>query len=172
MLIKNYPEITKLQNIGKTHENRTIYAIKISDNPQLEEAEEPDILIIGCHHSRELISVEVPFYFANYLVENYGRKADVTDLVDNREIWIIPMLNPDGHVYVEEGHTNWRKNRSPIDEDDDGTIDAYAVDLNRNYGYKWGVDEHTSDYPESEFYHGKEPFSEKETQAIRDLLHE
>ena len=106
MLIKNYPEIIKLHNIGYTHENRTIYAIKISDNPQLEEAEEPDILIIGCHHARELISVEVPLYYANYLVENYGTNADVTNLVDNREIRIIPMLNPDGHVYVEEGHTN------------------------------------------------------------------
>ena len=171
-ITSKHPEITKLHNIGTTYENRTIWAIKISDNPQLEEAEEPDILIMGCHHARELISVEVPLFFANYLVENYEINADVKNLVDNREIWIIPMLNPDGHVYVEEGHTNWRKNRIPIDEDDDGKIDAYGVDLNRNYAYEWGVDEHTSDEPGNEFYHGKEPFSEKESQAIRDLANE
>lgn len=127
LIDSEHPKITKLHNIDTTYENRTIWAIKISDNPQLEE---PDILIIGCHHPRELISVEIPLYFANYLVDNYKINADITNIIGNREIWIIPMLNPDGHVYVEQGHTNWRKNRCPIDEYKDGKIDAYGVDLN------------------------------------------
>ena len=80
----------------------------------------------------------------------------------------MPCVNPDGYVYNElnnpDGGGLWRKNRRA---NDDGT---FGVDLNRNYGFKWGFDDFgSSPIPISETYRGTEPFSEPETQAIRHL---
>jgi carboxypeptidase T len=160
-------DITTLYNLGElyphangtiktTWEGRYLWAMKVSDYPWLEEPEEPDVLYLGCHHGNEKISVEVPMYFLNYLVDNYGVNATVTELVDTREIWIVPMVNPDGHVW------DTRKNRR---DNGDGT---YGVDLNRNYDYEWGTTG-TSTNPSSNVYCGPEPFSEPETQLVRDL---
>ncbi|MCG2825594.1 MAG: Ig-like domain-containing protein, partial [Thermoplasmatales archaeon] len=86
----NYPSITKLYSIGKSCENRDIWAMKVSDNVAVNETDEPDILYMGMHHAREWMTVEVPIYFLNYLVNNYGTDSEVTWLVNNRELWIIP----------------------------------------------------------------------------------
>jgi len=84
--------------IGSTHEGRDILAVKISDNPSDAE-DEPGAIFLGCHHAREWISVEVPLYIAQYLAENYQTDAEVKHLVDNCEIWIVPVVNPDGYEY-------------------------------------------------------------------------
>ena len=97
-LAANYPEFTRLVTIGNSYEGRPIYALKISDDPEIEDASEPDVLIVGNHHARELMSVEVPLHLARYLLEQTARNRSVGDLVRSREIWIVPMLNPDGHV--------------------------------------------------------------------------
>lgn len=108
-----YPSITELISIGQSHQGREIWALKITDNPDTEEAE-PEIQWVGCHHGDETISVEVPYYIAEHLLENYGTDPEVTWLVDNREFWIIPMLNPDGHTAGSR-------------------YNAQGTDLNRNY---------------------------------------
>jgi len=163
-----YPSLACIEALGKSFEGRVIRAIKISDNAGVDE-NEPELLIMGCHHSREIMSVEVPLLFAKYLLLNYGTDPVVTGLVDTREVWIIPMLNVDGHVYVEQNHggsatTWWIKNRRP---NGDG---SYGVDPNRNYGYNWGYDDEGSS-PDtwSWQYRGIAPFSERETQAVRNL---
>jgi hypothetical protein len=92
-----YPDITELVSMGRSVEGRELWALKITDNPEAEESE-PEIQWIGGHHGDETISVEVPYYMADYLLANYGTDPEVTWLVDEREIWIIPMLNPDGHT--------------------------------------------------------------------------
>ncbi|MEO0092408.1 MAG: M14 family zinc carboxypeptidase [candidate division WOR-3 bacterium] len=112
-----YPEITKLETLGLSTQNRVILAMKVTDNPQIEEPE-PEIRLVGAHHGNEKISTEVTLSFLKYLVENYGINQTVTDLVNNREIWIIPILNVDGHI------SNSRYNGA-------------GVDLNRDYGYMW-----------------------------------
>jgi len=84
--------------IGNTHEGRDIWAIRISDNPS-EDEEEPGAVFLGCHHAREWISVEVPLYIAQYLANNYNSDAEVKHLVDNCQIWIVPVVNPDGYEY-------------------------------------------------------------------------
>jgi murein tripeptide amidase MpaA len=166
-LASAYPQIAKVYDIGDSWEktrgiaNRDILAIKISDNVGQEE-DEPEILFIGCHHAREWISVEVPFYLAKYLVENYGTDPVIRSYVDNGEIWIVPMLNPDGHQYSIDGDRWWRKNRR------NNGGGSYGVDLNRNYSYMWGGPGSSSD-PWSDIYRGTAPFSEPETRAIRDL---
>ena len=162
------PSLARVDTIGTSLFGRSIRAIKISDNVSVDEGE-PEILIMGAHHSRELMSVEVPLLFAKYLLENYGTDAAVTGLVDTRAVWIVPMVNVDGHVYVEQNHEGsssiwWNKNRKP---NGDG---SYGVDLNRNYGYNWGYDDVGSS-PDtwSGQYRGTGPFSERETQAVRNL---
>jgi hypothetical protein len=149
--------------IGSTHEERDIWAVKISDNPS-EDEEEPGALFFGCQHAREWIAVEVPLYIGQYLADNYDTDAEVKHLVDNCEIWIVPVVNPDGYEYSRNTDRMWRKNRR---DNGDGT---FGVDLNRNWGYMWGgpgSSGNTSDY---EIYRGPSAFSEPETQAVRDLI--
>jgi hypothetical protein len=116
-LASNYPSLARLDTIGYSVEGRLILALKISDNVNVKEPE-PEIRIVGTHHGNEWISTEIPILLAHYLLENYGILQEVTDMVNEREIWIIPMVNPDGH----EGITRYNSN---------------GVDLNRDYGYMW-----------------------------------
>jgi carboxypeptidase T len=162
------PSLARIDTLGTSLFGRAIRAIKISANVGADEGE-PEILIMGAHHARELMSVEVPLLFAKYLLENYGTDAAVTGLVDTRAVWIVPMVNVDGHVYVEQNHDGsssfwWNKNRRP---NGDG---SYGVDPNRNYGYNWGYDDAGSS-PDtwSWQYRGTGPFSERENQAVRNL---
>ncbi len=259
-----YPNLTTLETIGESLEGRPIYALRVSENPATADAK-PAILIMGCHHAREWISVEVPLYYADYLTEQFRRDGDVTRLLKRTDIWIVPVVNPDGFEYSWTDDRWWRKNRRPseysvassyresdggqtrewtlsIDSDvpqfiysvtvdgvsndfasdwltdengdvdvvlstSDGTfpprfppsadgarlvvnrdevatytggngvwtaagdgINAYGVDNNRNYGYEWGLDIGSSGHPRSETYRGPAPFSEPETQVIRDLM--
>lgn len=158
------PEIAALELIGESVEGRPIYVLRISDNAQEIEDDEPAILVDGCHHAREWISVEVPLFFADYLVDNYGRNGDITRLLNYAEVWIAPILNPDGYVYSDEEDRWWRKNRRV---NGDGTI---GVDCNRNYSIGWGDDLGSSSETFSEVYRGTAPFSEPETRAVRDLM--
>jgi len=163
-LSSKHPGLAKLVILGESLERRPIYGLKISDNVALEE-DEAEVLILGCHHAREWISVEVPFLFAKFLLESYGTDPEVTRLVDQSEVWIVPLVNPDGHDYSVRVYRYWRKNRR------DNGSGVYGVDLNRNYGYKWGVDNlGSSGEPSSEVFRGTAAFSEPETRAVRDLF--
>ncbi|MFH1279837.1 MAG: M14 family zinc carboxypeptidase [Candidatus Eisenbacteria bacterium] len=159
-----YPTLVQKIDFGDSHEGRNLLALKISDNVGVSEGE-PQVLFMGCHHAREVISVEMPFLFAEYLLDNYGVDPDVTALVDDREIWIAPLINPDGHQRVVNGDTFWRKNRR---NNGDGT---YGVDLNRNYPFAWGYDDiGSSPYTSSETYRGPSAGSEPELQAVMGLF--
>ncbi|MBS4014988.1 MAG: T9SS type A sorting domain-containing protein [Candidatus Latescibacteria bacterium] len=114
---QQYSFITKLETLGFSYSNRVILAMKVTDNPLIEEPE-PEIRLVGAHHGNEKISTEITLSFLKYLVENYAFNTQVANLVNNREIWIIPILNPDGHV------SNSRYNGA-------------GYDLNRDYGYMW-----------------------------------
>lgn len=167
-MASNFPLITRLDTLGTSVEGRLIRGIKISDNAAMDE-NEPEVLIMGCHHARELMSVEIPLLLAEYILDGYGQSSQLTGMVDGREIWIVPMVNPDGHVYVQFNHSGesynwWRKNRR------DNLDGSYGVDLNRNYSYKWGYDNAgSSPNTGSAVYRGPAPFSEPETQAVRDF---
>jgi len=162
-----YPNlITIKDSIGSSNESRTIWAVKISDNPNIDE-DEPELLYTSLHHAREPESMMTVIYFMYYLLENYGSDPEATYIIDNRELHFIPVINPDGYVYNEQTNPNgggmWRKNRREIDNSN------FGVDLNRNYGYEWGFDNIGSKPdPSSDTYRGDSPFSEPETQAIKD----
>jgi len=163
-LEESYPDLATVIDIGDSLELRNIYALKISDNVWAEE-QEASVIFLGCHHAREWISVEIPLLLGKYLVESYDSNLEVRNLVNNCEIWIVPLVNPDGLEYSIHFYRYWRKN---LRDNGDGT---FGVDLNRNYGYKWGHDNlGSSSDPFSEIYRGSAPFSEPETQAIRDLF--
>ncbi len=159
--------ITEKFLVGTTEQGRPIYAAKISDNPNSNE-DEPRVLFDALIHAREPISTMTVIYFMYYLLENYGTNPEVTYLVNNREIYIVPVLNPDGYEYNRQTNPNgggmWRKNRR------NNGNGSYGVDLNRNFGYMWGYDNvGSSNVPSSETYRGPSAFSEPETQAIRNL---
>ncbi|NIV14635.1 MAG: peptidase M14, partial [Aliifodinibius sp.] len=163
-----YPNlVTAKQSIGTSIEGRDIWMVKISDNPDVNEGE-PEILYNALHHAREPQGMAAVIYFMYYLLENYGTDPEVTFLVNNRELYFVPVLNPDGYVYNEQTNPNgggmWRKNRR------NNGGGSYGVDLNRNYGYQWGYDNSgSSPYPSDPTYRGTAPFSEPEIQAIRDF---
>jgi carboxypeptidase T len=160
-------DIVKVRSIGKTVEKRDIWALQINTTPEAliaGQSSKPGVIFIGAHHAREHLSVEIPLMLAQHLLENRG-DTKIANLLETRDIWIIPMLNADGAEFdVTAGRYKWwRKNRR---DNADGT---FGVDLNRNYGFKWGSggsDKDTS----SDVYMGPEPFSEPETSAIRTFV--
>ena len=164
-----YPSITTDKiNIGNSLEGRAIWAMKISDNPDTDE-NEPEVFYNGLHHAREPITIEVLLYFMKYLCQNYGSDSEATYLVDNRELWFVPIVNPDGYEYNRDaeplGGGLWRKNRR------DNGSGSFGVDLNRNYGYNWGYDNQgSSSNVNSETYRGTAGFSEPENQVMRDFV--
>ncbi|HDH58230.1 MAG TPA: hypothetical protein ENF16_06435, partial [Bacteroidetes bacterium] len=167
----DHPDITtEVFSIGQSIEGRELYVIKVSDNPELDE-DEGEIFFNGLIHAREPIGMAICFELLNQLTDRYGIDPDITYFVDNREIWFLPVFNPDGYVYNEQiapsGGGMWRKNRR------DNGGGSYGVDLNRNWGFNWGYNNiGSSGSPGSETYRGTAPFSEPETEAVRQFCNE
>jgi len=163
-----YPEVVSQKwSLGQTLGGRDIWAFRVSANPDVDESE-PEILIDGMHHAREIMASEFPIMFAEYLASNYGSDPEITWLLDHRELYIVPVVNPDGFVYNEvtdpNGGGQWRKNRR-----NNGS--SYGVDINRNYPFQWGLDDvGSSPYPDDLTYRGPGPGSELETQAMMDFV--
>jgi hypothetical protein len=171
-----HSDISMLYDIGNSWEkdqglaDRDILAIKISDNVAIDE-DEPEVLIVGLHHAREWTTSEIALSIAENLTAKYQNDTRLSWLVDNREIWIVPIVNPDGLDYALSTDQWWRKNRHL---NFDG---SYGVDLNRNYDGSMNGDSAgawggtgSSHLPSSDVYCGVAPFSEPETQAVRDLV--
>jgi carboxypeptidase T len=168
-LHSQYPEIvSEKYSVGTSYEGRTLWAFKISDNPELDE-DEPEVFYNSLIHAREPAAMMTTMYFAWELVEQYGVDELMTYLIEERELWFLPVVNPDGYAYNELMNPNGggmhRKNMRPV------CTSLPGVDLNRNWGYQWGYDDVGSS-PEScdITYRGETAFSEPETQAVRDFI--
>ena len=175
-LFNLYPDfVSEKDSIGTSIEGRTIWAFKLSDNPSINE-DEPEVLFTGLTHAREPLSMMNLFYFAHWLCENYNSDLTANYLLENREIWFVPIINPDGYAYNEsispQGGGMHRKNRKPNPSNSNcnsGT--QQGVDLNRNYGYNWGANNSgSSGNPCSAVYRGSSAFSEPETETIRNFI--
>jgi hypothetical protein len=172
-----YPNlITAKYSIGTTLEGRTIWSVKISDNPDVNEGE-PEVFYNALIHAREPAGMMSVIYFMYHLLENYGTDPEVTYLVDNRELYFVPVINVDGYEYnyqmASNGGYMWRKNKR--DNNLNGIFEeGYdGVDLNRNFGYMWGYNNiGSSPDPSSEIYRGTAAFSEPETQVLRDFCND
>jgi len=210
-LNETYPNIADVFSAGKSWQNQDIYCLRLTNESNTHP--KPKLLFVGYHHARELISAELPLYFAVQAATKFGVNETITHMLNYSEIYIIPALNIDGFEAVSQNEWQ-RKNLHPFDEDndtlfdedppDDEDADGYiedlfywdgtnyyfirwegidddadgllnedwvgGVDLNRNYGYQWDATcQSGSPYPWAEDYRGPAPFSEPETQAIRDL---
>ncbi len=132
-LAAGYPAITRLETLGFSADGHPIPGMKVTDNPGDDEPE-ACIRLIGTHHGNEKISTEVTLSFLEFLCENYAGSPSVRDLVDGREFWVIPVLNPDGHIADRRTNGN-------------------GVDLNRDYGYEWEVYSGPFTQPETRVMH-------------------
>ncbi len=152
-----------------TWDGNYVWAIKVSDNVDIQESE-PEALIIALHHAREPITTSIAIYFLHWLADNYGTDPEATWLVDNRQIWIIPVVNPDGYIYNEThgGYGGmWRKNRR------NNGGGEWGVDPNRNYTYKWGYDNTgSSPYTWDETYRGPYAGSEPCIQSVMNFYNQ
>jgi carboxypeptidase T len=184
-----HPEICRLYNLGDTWGKQyyeagnniyqpyqfSIWALKVSDNPDVEE-DEPSVYYLGAHHAREPLGVEATMKVLHQLVDNYGTDLIQTNRVNDLQVWFVPLVNPDGHEIVWNGtDTWWRKNIR--DNNNNGAFDSWyqygygddGVDLNRNYGVYWGGLGATDDLT-SAVYHGPNAFSEPETSIVKNFL--
>ncbi|MFE7783953.1 M14 family metallopeptidase [Streptomyces nigrescens] len=166
-LVAKYPEILSKQVIGTSHEGRNILALKLSKNVTKDE-QEPEVLFTAHQHAREHLTVEMSLYLLKEFTSKYGSDSRVTKMLDSREIWIIPDLNPDGGEYdIASGRfRSWRKNRQP-----NAGSSGVGTDLNRNWDFKWGCCGGSSSSPSSETYRGKSPASAPEVQVVSKFVH-
>lgn len=162
----NYPSITTAPDtIGLSLENRVIWGMKISDNPNVDE-NEPEVFYNSLIHAREPAAMEAICLFMQTLCQNWASNTQPwLDVVNNRELWFVPCNNPDGYEYNRSTNPNgggmWRKNRR----------NGVGVDLNRNFSYLWGIDNvGSSPTPSSETYRGTGPASEPETQVLQNFI--
>ncbi|GAB5496510.1 MAG: hypothetical protein Phyf2KO_15900 [Phycisphaerales bacterium] len=151
-------DLTDRYGTPATHEGRHIIGVRISENVGMEETE-PAMLIVAAHHSREIGTPVAALRAIDNLVDGYGVNTQVTQAIDQNEIWIVPLWNPDGYEHVYNVDDFWRKNRR---NNGDGTI---GVDLNRNYPVGWAACG-GSQKTWSEIYEGPSPASEPETQTM------
>jgi carboxypeptidase T len=160
-LAERHPDIAELREIGRSLQNRPIWALRLGDR----HGTDRKVLLLGCHHAREWISVEVPYLLAKHLLDASGADP-VRQWLQRGEIWVAPMVNPDGHEFSRTENRLWRKNRRQ------NANGSFGVDPNRNYGYMWGIlNVNTSSHvPQDETYVGPRAFSEPEVRAVRNLV--
>ncbi|GAB2818998.1 M14 family metallopeptidase [Streptomyces chlorus] len=161
-----YPNIMSKRVIGRSYQGRDIVAIKISDNVTADE-NEPEVLFTHHQHAREHMTVEMALYLLRELGAGYGSDSRITNMVNGREIWIVPDLNPDGGEYdiATGSYRSWRKNRQP----NSGSSNV-GTDLNRNWDYRWGCCGGSSGSTSSETYRGSAPESAPEVKVVADFV--
>lgn len=184
-LAEKFPGKAERVSLGKSAEGREIWALRVGN--QNADSTKPGIVITGCTHAREWMTVEVPIHTARHLLETSESDPDSKRRLDETVIWFVPIANPDGYVYSREKDSWWRKNRSQTQSPCPGGAKGVGVDPNRNF---WdGKAEHlhlyrpasdtpcstrddfgaTSDDPRKDTFRGPHGGSEKEVQALLGL---
>ncbi|HEX6074933.1 MAG TPA: M14 family zinc carboxypeptidase [Micromonosporaceae bacterium] len=162
----NYSSIARKFVLGTSYEGRSILAVKISDNVATDESE-PEVLFTHNQHAREHLTVEMAVYLLNELTSKYASDTRIRNIVNSREIWILPSLNPDGAEYdVATGsYRSWRKNRQP-----NSGSSYIGTDLNRNWAYRWGCCGGSSGSTSSDTYRGSGPESAPEVKVVANFV--
>lgn len=162
LLSKRHPELVGFLNITKTFEGRDLVGVQIGKRGTFK----PAIFVDAGIHAREWIAPAVALFMINRLVNDYGKDAEVTYLLNKFDWFIIPVANPDGYEYSMTTDRLWRKTRSKNE-----TVNKWCVgtDANRNWGYRWG-EAGANRSPCSNVYAGAKPFSEPEVAGLRELI--
>ncbi len=153
-------DLTATYGTAPTFEGRHLFAVKISDQVA-EDEDEPAFLLVGAHHAREIVTPVIALHIVEQLTQQYGIDPNLTALVDEYEIWVAPVWNPDGYEHVFRTDNFWRKNRRVFSPED-----GVGVDLNRNYPVGWDAVCGGGTATMAETYRGPEPASEAETQTM------
>nr|XP_061803257.1 carboxypeptidase B2-like [Nerophis lumbriciformis] len=157
---QDHPNTIKTILLGSSYEKRPLYALKLSFN-----SENKNALWIDCGiHAREWISPAFCLWFVQYALAFYKQNQDITDILDNMDVYILPVMNPDGYRYTWTTNRMWRKNRSISLRHS-----CVGVDLNRNFDANWCTEGASND-PCSEIYCGAFPESEPESEAVANFL--
>jgi murein tripeptide amidase MpaA len=180
----NYPSLCTLDSVGhSTRDSLAIWMLKVSDNPAVDE-DEAAFLFCDSGHSEEVMSAECMLDFADYLLSNYGIDPDVTRLVDDHEVYIVPNCSPDGHEVVFQG-LDYYYRKTKRDNNGNGIFDydpnppsgppnwTYGpdpdgVDINRNFPFNWS--QGGSSDPDDQTYRGAAPFTEAEARVQDELV--
>uniref|UniRef100_UPI003AABEE12 carboxypeptidase B2 n=1 Tax=Centroberyx gerrardi TaxID=166262 RepID=UPI003AABEE12 len=158
---QDHSDMVKVVLIGSSYEKRPLYALKLS----VEERPNKKAIWIDCGiHAREWVSPAFCLWFVQYSLSHYKHNQDITNILDNMDVYVLPVMNPDGYKYTWTTNRMWRKNRSY-------SKDSFCVgvDLNRNFDANWCT-EGASDTPCSEIYCGAFPESEPESEAVANFL--
>ncbi|XP_022113411.2 carboxypeptidase B [Pieris rapae] len=160
MLAKMHPELLKLATLGSSYQGRRMKLAKISLNPN---ANNPIIFIDGGIHAREWVAPAMAMYLIHRLVTDPEARHELNGV----DWYILPVVNPDGYEFTRTSRTNrlWRKTRSK-----NALLDCFGVDGNRNYAFKWAVSGVSKNPCDKETYAGPKPFSEPETQMVRNVM--
>ncbi len=169
----SYPSLVQLVDFGDTWERTTpgglpgYELLELILTNQEVTASKPVFFLLAGSHAREMTTVETAMLFAEFLLDQYGYNPDITWLLDWTEIHVVPVHNPDGRKWAEQGYY-WRKNT----DTGDGSVafPYYGVDLNRNFDFHWDWALGTSDNPASATYRGRAAASEPETLALQFRL--
>ncbi len=130
-LNKAYPELTSLDEAGRSEEGRIIWALTISNPETGEPLTKPGVYVDGNIHGNEIQAGEVCLYLANRLLTNYGKINEITEVVDRNTFYIIPVVNVDGRAHFFEDANTPSSNRGlriPVDDDRDGLFDEDGPD--------------------------------------------
>jgi hypothetical protein len=170
-LARQHPRLIARRQIGETTQfKRPIYAYRISDDAARAQ-DRPAVLFDGCHHADELMGAEIVLALMEKLVSGYGHEPEVTGWLDTLEIWLVPVVNVDGHDIVTSGRDpRWRKNARDVNGDGVTGVYPEGVDVNRGYDFNWALG--GADDPALANYRGEHPFSEAENRAMRRLAEE
>ncbi|MBV9729148.1 MAG: zinc carboxypeptidase [Pseudonocardiales bacterium] len=161
-----HPHQVAVSSYGRSAQGRPLLLVKISDKVRTDK-HEPEVLFSCAQHAREHLTVEMCLHIVRRLAQGYGTDPAITQLVKSREIWVVPMANPDGAEYdISTGlFAMWRKNRQPTPENTE-----IGTDLNRNWSDEWACCGGSSSNPGNDTYHGTAPFSAPETAQLRDWV--
>ncbi|CAH3141811.1 unnamed protein product [Porites lobata] len=160
---KEYPDLVKLINLGKSYEKRNMLGIQIKQ--KIHNARERGLVFIVCGiHAREWISPATCMYMLRQLLKSTESDEGIANMLNTFNWFFLPVYNVDGYNFTMEVDRLWRKNRRPILFTSSGPI--VGVDLNRNFPNEyWGLNDCISD-PICETYPGEEPLSEIETRNV------
>ena len=148
-----------MDTVGYSYQSAPIWGLRIGHTTSGGSLN-PVVFLNAITHAREPEGMQALFYFVHHILANYGTDPFATYLLDHRSIYLVPLVNPDGYAYNAPGGGLWRKNR-----------DGNGIDINRNFGFRWGYDNiGSSPTSTSDIYRGPSAFSEPETRAQRDLV--
>jgi len=170
--VADHPQLAQKFSIGKSYRGRPIFGLMLTANVGAGSQGRPEVVVDSLIHARERATVELALYIVDALTDNYGNSATAlgrraTRILNNTVVYVLPVLNPDGAVYDMKGGVfhHWRKNRQPVPNSSE-----IGIDLNRNFGFRWGCCGGSSGNPAAEDYRGPSAWYAPETIAYRDFV--